>query len=150
MEGAGATFPVAVDRQNDVGELYGFRAVPNGILINEDGSIYRRFAGGFEVRKPEMEEMVRAWLEGRKPTQEPAPREDDEPKGEALVLFRQGNALYDQGKTDEAVVLWKQAWALDPKNWVIRKQVWAVENPDRFYDGSVDYAWQREQVDQGR
>ena len=35
---------------------------------------------------------------------------------------------------------------LDPSNWIIHKQIWAVENPDKFYEGNVDYNWQRQQL----
>jgi len=38
------------------------------------------------------------------------------------------------------------ALKLDPKNWLIHKQIWALEHPDRFYDGRVDFRWQREQL----
>ena len=51
---------------------------------------------------------------------------------------------------DEAVAAWRRGVAVQPDNYVIRKQIWAVENPDRFYQGSVDYAWQKEQLDAGR
>ena len=30
-------------------------------------------------------------------------------------------------------------------NWLIRKQMWAIEAPEAFYDGPVDYAWQKAQ-----
>jgi hypothetical protein len=32
----------------------------------------------------------------------------------------------------------------------MRKQLWAIEHPDRFYDGDVDYDWQKVQVKEGR
>ena len=70
--------------------------------------------------------------------------------GEALAHYREGLALYQQGKTDEAVAAWRRGVAVQPDNYVIRKQIWAVENPDRFYEGQVDYAWQKEQLDAGR
>ena len=38
---------------------------------------------------------------------------------------------------------------LNPDNYLIRKQIWAVENPERFYEGDVDYNWQREQTAKG-
>ncbi len=71
------------------------------------------------------------------------------PQAEAARLFRERTALYDDGRVQHALTLWRQAWALDPENWVIRKQVWAVENPDRFNEGPMDFAWQREQREKG-
>ena len=44
---------------------------------------------------------------------------------------------------------WKKGRDLEPDNWVVRKQIWAVEHPERFYDGDVDSAWQKEQIQQG-
>ena len=29
------------------------------------------------------------------------------------------------------------------QNWIIHKQIWAVEHPDKFYDGNVDFGWQK-------
>ena len=43
-------------------------------------------------------------------------------------------------------MLWRRGRDLDPGNYLIRKQIWAVENPDKFYNGDVDYDWQREQT----
>jgi len=41
----------------------------------------------------------------------------------------------------------KQARDLDPDNWRIRKQIWAIEHPDKFYTGkSPDFNWQSEQL----
>jgi len=50
---------------------------------------------------------------------------------------------------DDAMVEWKKGRDLEPDNWVIRKQIWAVENPERFYDGAVDTGWQLEQIERG-
>lgn len=56
---------------------------------------------------------------------------------------------YRDGEVNEAVTLWRQGLELDPDNYIIHKQIWAVENPDKFYAGDVDYAWQREQTAKG-
>ena len=64
--------------------------------------------------------------------------------------FRIGRALLRQGKNDEALVELKKAAGLDEGNWIIRKQIWAIEHPEKFYEGNVDYGWQKTQVEQGR
>ena len=46
--------------------------------------------------------------------------------------------------------VWREGIVLDPQNWNMRKQLWAIENPDKFYAGDVDYGWQKEQVEAGR
>ena len=40
----------------------------------------------------------------------------------------------------------REALEADPKNWIIHKQIWAIQHPERFYEGPVDFAWQREQL----
>jgi tetratricopeptide (TPR) repeat protein len=64
--------------------------------------------------------------------------------------FRIGKVLLKQGKKYEALLELKKAWKLDPDNWIIHKQIWAIENPERFYEGNVDYDWQKRQVEQGK
>ncbi|MEX0816928.1 MAG: tetratricopeptide repeat protein [Gaiellales bacterium] len=64
---------------------------------------------------------------------------------EALELFARGVALYAAGDADEALALWRDALALDPDNFVVRSQIWALEHPDRFYP-AVDREWQELQL----
>lgn len=67
--------------------------------------------------------------------------------GEPSILFTWGLVLMHQGRKSEALRKLKQARDLDPDNWRIRKQIWAIENPDKFYDGpSPDYDWQKEEL----
>lgn len=66
---------------------------------------------------------------------------------EAAARFQLGLVLLEGGKKDEAMAEWRKALALDPNNWIIHKQIWAVENPDKFYKGNVDYGWQKTQLE---
>ena len=66
---------------------------------------------------------------------------------EAAARFQLGLVLLEGGKKQEAMAEWRKALALDPQNWIIHKQIWAVENPDKFYDGDVDYGWQKAQLE---
>ncbi len=66
---------------------------------------------------------------------------------EAAARFQLGLVLLEAGKKEEAMVEWRKALALDPNNWIIHKQIWAVENPDKFYKGDVDYSWQKAQLE---
>lgn len=78
--------------------------------------------------------------------------------GEAIELnpesaegpFRIGRTMLKQGKKDEALVELKKALKLDKNNWIIRKQIWAIEHPEKFYEGKVDYDWQKLQIEQGK
>jgi len=68
---------------------------------------------------------------------------------EATRLFQAGVNYYNQGKFEASLSEWEKARDLEPDNWVIRKQIWAVRNPERFYDGQVDSNWQQLQIEQG-
>ena len=66
---------------------------------------------------------------------------------ESSVPFVWGLVLLQQGQKDAALTKLKQARDLDPDNWRIRKQIWAIEHPDKFYTGkSPDFDWQSEQL----
>ena len=69
------------------------------------------------------------------------------PTTEAVARFRLGLVLLEVGKKEEAMAEWRKALALDPQNWIIHKQIWAVEHPDKFYEGDVNYGWQKAQLE---
>ncbi|MXY29565.1 tetratricopeptide repeat protein [Candidatus Poribacteria bacterium] len=66
---------------------------------------------------------------------------------EAMARFQLGLILLESGKKQEAMAEWRKALALDPENWIIHKQIWAVEHPDKFYNGGVDYGWQKTELE---
>ena len=151
MERAGARFTTLIDQSNTLSDLYGFRAIPNGFLVDEQGTVRFSQLGGFDIRRRETVEVLERWLSGL----DPAPARD-EPAGDlaaehskANALFREGQGQYRAGRTEEALALWRQGLKLNPGNYLIRKQIWAVENPERFYRGDVDYYWQQEQIAKG-
>ena len=151
VEKAGATFITVVDEENLLGRLFGFKAVPNGFLINEGGIVRYRALGSFDLRLPETAEVVRHWAvepglvrSGGPREQHPGPEHTQ--SNECLL---EGLAQYRAGNVETAVARWRQGVALDPDNYILRKQIWAVENPEKFYPGDVDYDWQKQQMDQG-
>ena len=152
VEKAGATFTTVVDEENLLGQLYGFNVIPNGFLIDERGIIRYARRGGFDLRRTETADIVDRWISGPSlnDSLEAAETALGTEHSHAIGLFRKGLELYRQGKVEEAVALWRRGVELDPGNYIIRKQIWAVENPDKFYSGAVDYEWQREQMAQGR
>jgi len=48
-------------------------------------------------------------------------------------------------RIDDAVGFLKDALRHDPESRVIPKQVWALEHPEKFYEGSIDLEWQKAQ-----
>ncbi len=151
VEKAGARFTTLVDQENILSDLYGFRAIPNGFLIDEEGIVRFSQLGGFDIRRRETAEVLERWVSGQSPT--PG---GEGPEGvlgaehsEANEIFREGLELYRAGRTGEALTRWRQGLELNPDNYLISKQIWAVENPERFYEGDVDYNWQQEQLARG-
>jgi hypothetical protein len=151
VEKAGARFTTIVDEENLLGQLYGFKAIPNGYLIDQQGIVRYRKLGGFDIRLAEIARIVERWATG------PSLDESLEETGVALgaehsqanAHFRAGLSLYRDGSVVNAVAEWRKGVELEPDNYIIRKQIWAVQNPDKFYTGSVDYDWQKEQMDKG-
>ena len=152
VDKAGATFATVVDQENLLGQLYRFKAVPNGYLIDERGIVEYRRLGGFDIRKPETKQVVADWIEGSGGSLLESPLVDviGGEHDQANSLFREGLRKYQAGKLEAAMSLWREGMDLEPDNYIIRKQIWAVENPDKFYDGDVDFGWQRQQMEQGR
>ncbi len=151
LKKAGAEFTTVVDEENLLGQLYGFKAIPNGYLIDEGGTVRYKRLGGFDIRQAETASVVKGWAGG--PSLDEALDQADVALGaehsEANSHFTVGLALYREGKFEEAVAEWRKGVELEPDNYIIRKQIWAVQNPEKFYSGSVDYDWQKEQMDRG-
>ena len=59
--------------------------------------------------------------------------------------FGRGTALARLGRDDEALAAWKRALALDPANFVVRKQIWAHRHPDKFWP-TIDFEWQQAEM----
>ncbi len=64
---------------------------------------------------------------------------------QARALFGRGVVYHREQKISQALECWKKAFAVEPTNWVVRKQIWALEFPDRFYP-RIHYDWQSEQI----
>ncbi len=63
----------------------------------------------------------------------------------AQAHFGRGRALLGLKRKDDAVKSLQSALKLDPKNYLIRKQIWVIRFPDKFHP-EIDWAWQRVQM----
>jgi tetratricopeptide (TPR) repeat protein len=61
------------------------------------------------------------------------------------ALVGLATAYLDLGKKKKALSALQQASALDPGNWIIHKQIWAIEHPEQFYP-AINTKWQTEQL----
>ncbi len=143
------SFDVFVDADNELGEMFGFKAIPNGIFVSPEGTVDAIKAGKFDIRSPESRQLVDNWLAGNGvPLVDVS--EDVEWSRRARDLFLEATAAIRRGERDEAIRLLELAFPLEPDNLIIRKQLWAIQNPERFYAGDIDGDWQREQLTMGR
>jgi tetratricopeptide (TPR) repeat protein len=66
---------------------------------------------------------------------------------DAMIPFTHGLVLLRQGRTNDALARFTAARELDSANWRIRKQIWALEHPEKFYGtNGIDWNWQKEQI----
>lgn len=138
-----------VDANNKLGETFGFKAIPNGIFVSPEGTVDAIKAGKFDIRRSDSRELVNNWLAGSRVPLVDVP-ENTEWSQEARDLFLAASTAIRRGERDEAIRLLKLAFPLEPDNLIIRKQLWAIEHPERFYSGDIDRDWQREQLEMGR
>lgn len=148
VEKAGGTYRALLDQHNFIGKAYNLKYVPVGIAVDETGRLVMPVSSvdiqdaGFRA---ELEQWARAaivperWagMEGGG-----APRALTPDEQEADARFQLAIALLAQDKKPEAIAELEQAVRLDPQNWLIRKQLWAIDQPEAFYAGGVDYTWQ--------
>ena len=149
---ADAEFTTLIDSQNILGNTYNLKAIPYGVMIDEAGRLVKQ-PFNINVAKKETIKMLETWLSD--PTYNtrllrditPLKKSENPKVIEANARFKLGLTLLKIGKKQEAMIEWRKALELDPKNWIIHKQIWAVEHPEKFYDGNVDYGWQKEQLE---
>jgi tetratricopeptide (TPR) repeat protein len=142
VEAAGVTYPVLVDRASVLARALAFRVVPTGVFVDAAGTIRYRHADDFDVGDPRVRWNLERFLAG----EELEPVDDGGPmEPAALDRFADGVALYGEGRAEEALAVWREALVLDPDNFVVRSQIWAVEHPEHFYP-AVDRDWQELQL----
>lgn len=153
VEKAGGTYRALLDQHNMIGKAYNLKFVPVGILLDEDGRLVRAVGSvniDQDAFRTELIEWVttgaipKAWIEADKQV---VPREMTTNEREADARFQLAIVLLENGKKDDAIAELKMAFKLDPENWLIRKQLWAIETPEAFYSGQVDYGWQKQQME---
>lgn len=153
VEAASATFPVVADEHGLTSRLLDFKAVPNGVLVDTDGTIRYAKYGGFSIDKPDDVAVVERFLAGQEPGPSPASTAAYSlgPVEKELVdtKLRFGRLLDATGKQDEALAEWESALHLDPDNLIIRKQIWAARFPERFHP-VIDRDWQAVQLKKER
>lgn len=135
-------FPVLIDRASLFGRELGFRVVPTGFFVDPHGIVRYRHVNDFDIADPRVRWNLERFLAGEETE---AADEDERIDPHALELFARGVDLYAEGAVDDALATWREALRLDPDNFLIRSQIWAVEHPEHFYP-AVDREWQELQL----
>ena len=145
VDEARTTFPILIDRASTVAGLFGFQITPSGVFLDAAAIIdyiHGSATDQFDVADPRVRLNLDLHLKGRVP--EPIDN-DVRFNSAALEVFGEGAALMATGDTKRALQAWRRALALDPDNFLIRSQIWAAENPERFWP-AVDREWQEAQL----
>jgi len=141
LTGTKVEFPVLLDEDSAVARVLGFRIVPAGALLDADGSVAYASDDDFDIGDPRLRARLETFMSGGR--LEPQPERPV--TGRALELFAQGVSAHSEGDEPRALVLWREALAHDPDNFLIRSQIWAAQHPDRFWP-VVDRDWQQHQL----
>lgn len=150
-EAAAATFTTLVDSEARLTDRLGVTAVPF-VLAFEDRRLSQS-ATRINVLDDAQADAVRDWAAGSVHRIDlPAMSDRRESRNTVLAsawLTVARFALHEE-RLDDAAAALARGFALDPENWLIRKQRWALREPERFYAGDVDLDWQKEQRAAGR
>lgn len=145
----GTTFTTVVDQNNTLVNLFHFKIVPNGIFIDENGTI-RLLKEGFHVDTPEhiqaVEQLINKEVE-KVEFEEGSTRnaESDLQIQLAQTKFKLGMEYVKQERNEEALRELDDAVLLDPDNFTIRKQRWYIRYPEKFGQ-EIDFEWQKGQL----
>jgi hypothetical protein len=149
VEAAELAFPTVIDQHAILSRRLGFKVVPNGLLLDQDGTIRWAKYGGFSVDNPEDISVVERFFAGDDPGLSPdanAPYALGPLELELIeTKVRLGQTLLELQRTGEAVAAWRGALHLDPMNFTLRKQIWAAEHPEKFHP-AIDFDWQQIQL----
>ncbi len=153
VEKANAEYTTLVDSDNMLGNLFGFKTIPLILLFDESGNLIEGPRQA-EVEDDRLIIEIEDWIErgensvpgkiaaNRRPQKiEPGFASD-----EARNHFLKASEYIKASNNVKALHELNLAFELDPENWLIRKQRWALENPGKFYDGEIDTNWQRELI----
>ncbi len=151
VQKAAVSFTALIDHEARLAARFSLNYVPFSILIDETGRMVRGPQPANVADDARRAELT-AWIErGAAALNEPSggsmPKKGAFADDEAELRFCRAALLLRTGRIGEAAVQLRRALNRDPANWIIHKQIWAIEHPDRFYDGPVDFRWQREQLE---
>lgn len=142
---AKVTFPVFLDRKNQVGGAYGFKATPNVLMFDAAGALVYRRLYDASLRKPDCRAEIENYLLRNV---KPEPRAIDPalaPKAGSQEAFAEAVDLYLKGDLMACRAPWRRSVMIDPEHWISQEQLWLLDAPERFHP-FIDVPWQNEQL----
>ncbi len=133
-----ASFPTFVDPANRLGQAFGYQAIPVGIFVRAGGAV-EHVRVPFSVERSDDRAALEEFVAGR--VASPPAGGSLDGSAPAIDGFAEGAAALAAGDRESALRCWREALRDDPANFLIRKQIWAVEHPDKFYP-AIDRGWQ--------
>ena len=141
LRAAKATFGMWIDAVGVLTRRWKLKIASVGVLLDEQGCVMAAVHHPDEKFYAEVEKL----LSTPAPTKViPEPKVDTK-NTQVEILMQSCNNILTRNRTKEAADELRKALELDPGNIVIQKQIWAVENPDKFYGESIDKDWQKAQ-----
>ncbi|MEX2549148.1 MAG: hypothetical protein WD638_02890 [Nitriliruptoraceae bacterium] len=150
-EAAAASFTTLVDSEAQLAGRLGVTAVPF-VLTFENRRLVRPVTS-INVLEDHQAEAVRHWALGAAARIELTAmpeRHKSQATELASAWLTVARLAIEEERLDDAGAALARGFELDPDNWLIRKQRWALSEPDRFYAGKIDQDWQKEQRAAGR
>ena len=139
-----------VDSQGKLAADFRFNYVPLTLLVDEEGRLGRGPTGTNIDKESDWEEIA-GWLRTGSIDTPPKPTQAAGfTAPEAKLRFEAAAVALSKQETNAALALLESALRLDSGNWLIRKQIWSIKNPDRFYGGPIDFDWQKQQLQKER
>ena len=146
LQRANTTFVTVVDTENMFSREFGFKKIPNGYFIERDLSVSYSKTWGFDIRSSEIRNKVESWVKtSNNPEVQIESPVVEETNFQAEPFMETGLRLYKEGNKEAAILQFREALNVDPENLTIRKQIWAMMNPDKFYGYEIDFGWQKRQ-----
>lgn len=156
LDRAGATFTSLVDEHGEVLSALGTTVVRTFVALDPDGRALRPPVK-VKADDPATYGAIRDWLatgaaealdtldRGGRPA---ASGTGGFARATSRAWLELAVTALEEGRRADATDALRRAHEADPDSAFVQKQLWALESPERFYDGAIDKEWQQRQLRQ--
>jgi redoxin len=136
-----ATYEMWIDANCLLGRRWKLKRVGVLVLLDENDVVM------MTAEKPEADVLKQVEkLLSKEPSANPPPAPKPDVKDTRVEFLVQLCTNYlTRRRVDDAVGFLKRAGAVDTESNVLPKQIWALQNPEKFYNGPIDKEWQKQQ-----